>query len=94
MTFAPDPDFVDWPKILVWIHNRSAGQGARAPLVGLGGVGKSQLAIHYCHSIRDESPQTFVFWVHAGAKFRFEEAYRGIGDILNLPERNNLRSIF
>jgi len=37
--FAPDPDFVDRPEILAWIHNKCAGTGARAALVGLGGVG-------------------------------------------------------
>jgi hypothetical protein len=28
-----------------------------------------------------------VFWVHGGTKARFEEAYRGIADRLELPER-------
>lgn len=37
--FAPDPDFVDRPDILAWIREKCAGQGARAALVGLGGVG-------------------------------------------------------
>lgn len=43
--FAPDPDFVDRPELLAWIRDKCAGPGARAALVGLGGVGKSQLAI-------------------------------------------------
>ncbi|RFU31458.1 hypothetical protein B7463_g4861, partial [Scytalidium lignicola] len=87
--FAPDRDFVDRPEILAWIHDKCAGPGARAAMVGLGGVGKSQLAIRYAHSIRDASPQTFVLWVHASTKARFEEAYRGIADKLELPERND-----
>lgn len=37
--FAPDPDFVDRPEILTWVRNKCAGPGARAALVGLGGVG-------------------------------------------------------
>jgi hypothetical protein len=37
--FAPDPDFVDRPEILAWIRDKCAGPGARAALVGLGGVG-------------------------------------------------------
>ncbi|KAF2174719.1 TPR-like protein [Zopfia rhizophila CBS 207.26] len=87
--FAPDPDFVDRPEILAWIRDKCAGQGARAALVGLGGVGKSQIAIQYSHEVRDASPRTFVFWVHASTKARFEEAYRGIADRLELPERND-----
>ncbi len=37
--FAPDPDFVDRPEILTWIRDKCAGPGARAALVGLGGIG-------------------------------------------------------
>lgn len=49
---------------------------------------KSQIAIQFCHYIRDESPQTWIFWVHASTKARLEEAYRGIADRLDLPGRN------
>jgi tetratricopeptide (TPR) repeat protein len=103
--FAPDPDFVDRPEISAWICDKCSRQGARAALVGLGGVGyvnflspevtvlrwqrKSQLAIRYSHNVRDATPHTFVFWVHASTKARFEEAYRGIADRLELPGRND-----
>ncbi|KAF1812000.1 hypothetical protein P152DRAFT_507770 [Eremomyces bilateralis CBS 781.70] len=87
--FAPDPDFVDRPDILAWIHDNCARPGARAALVGLGGVGKSQIAIRYCYDIRDTSPQTSIFWVYASTKARFEEAYRDIADRLELPGREN-----
>jgi hypothetical protein len=50
---------------------------------------KSQLAIQYAHSIRDASPQTFVFWVHASTRARFEEAYRDIAERLQLPGRSD-----
>ncbi|KAF2195361.1 hypothetical protein K469DRAFT_545893, partial [Zopfia rhizophila CBS 207.26] len=85
--FAPDPDFVDRPEILAWVRDKCAGPGARAALVGLGGVGKSQLAIQYAHRVRDATPPTYVFWVHASTRARFEEAYRGLADRLELPRR-------
>ena len=50
---------------------------------------KSQLALQYAHGIRDASPQTFVFWVHASTRARFEEAYRDIADRLQLPGRSD-----
>jgi tetratricopeptide (TPR) repeat protein len=90
--FAPDPDFVDRPEIITWLRDKCAGRGARAALVGLGGVGKSQLAIQYAHSIIDASPQTFVFWVHASTQARFEEEYKLIADRLQLPERSDPKS--
>ncbi|KAF2818103.1 hypothetical protein CC86DRAFT_414212 [Ophiobolus disseminans] len=86
--FAPDPDFVDRPEILAWVRDKCANPGARAALVGVGGVGKSQLALQYAHSICDASPQTFVFWVHASTRARFEEAYRDLADQL-LPGRTD-----
>jgi tetratricopeptide (TPR) repeat protein len=90
--FAPDPDFVDRPEIITWLRDKCAGRGARAALVGLGGVGKSQLAIQYAHSIIDASPQTFVFWVHASTQARFEEEYKLIADRLQLPGRSDPKS--
>ncbi|KAF2993769.1 hypothetical protein E8E13_002179 [Curvularia kusanoi] len=87
--FAADPDFVDRPDILAWVRDKCAGPGARAALVGLGGVGKSQLALQYAHSIRDASPHTFVFWVHASTRARFEEAYQDIAERLQLPGRSD-----
>jgi tetratricopeptide (TPR) repeat protein len=56
--------------------------------VGLGGVGKSQLAIEYAHRIREGQPDTWVFWVHAGTQARVEEGFRTIADTVKLPGRN------
>jgi KaiC/GvpD/RAD55 family RecA-like ATPase len=32
---------------------------------GLGGVGKSQLAIEYAYRVCEKEPNTWVFWIHA-----------------------------
>ena len=50
---------------------------------------KSQLALQYAHSIRDAAPQTFVFWVHASTRARFEEAYKDIANRLELPGKDD-----
>lgn len=50
---------------------------------------KSQLAVQYAHSVRDASPQMFVFWVYASTRARFEEASRDIADRLALPGRHD-----
>ncbi|KAF2726975.1 hypothetical protein EJ04DRAFT_479753, partial [Polyplosphaeria fusca] len=87
--FSRDPDFVDRPHISAWIHKKCTAPASRAALVGLGGVGKSQVAIQFCHDVRAAKPATWVFWVHAGTRARFEEAYRSIADRLELPGRND-----
>ncbi|KAJ4193670.1 hypothetical protein NW759_016585 [Fusarium solani] len=84
-----DPDFVDRPDILTWLREQYTGSASRMALVGMGGFGKSQVAIQFAHHIHDESPQTSVFWVHASSKPRFEEAYRSIAQRLELPRRND-----
>ncbi|KAH7124365.1 hypothetical protein EDB81DRAFT_731294 [Dactylonectria macrodidyma] len=89
LPFERDPDFVDRPDIMAWIKEQYTGPVGRMALVGMGGFGKSQVAIQFAHHIRDTSPQTSVFWVHASSKPRFEEAYRSIADNLRLPRRND-----
>ncbi|KAI8680532.1 NACHT domain-containing protein [Fusarium keratoplasticum] len=87
--FPPDPKFVERTDILLWLRDQTALPGSRAALVGLGGIGKSQVAIHYAHEVRRASPDTWVFWVHASSRARFEEAYRNIADKLQLPGRDD-----
>ncbi|KAF2828193.1 TPR-like protein [Ophiobolus disseminans] len=83
--FTPDQEFVDRQELLSWIHDRCAQPGGRLALVGLGGIGKSQLAIQYAHNVRAASPNQFVFWVYAGTRARFEQAYRDVAEKLQLP---------
>ncbi|KAG4433233.1 hypothetical protein IFR05_011287 [Cadophora sp. M221] len=58
--FSRDADFVERATI-DQIHQKCAVSGSRIALVGLGGVGKSQLAIEYAYQTRDRSPETWVF---------------------------------
>jgi tetratricopeptide (TPR) repeat protein len=60
----------------------------RQALVGLGGVGKSQIAMEYTHRIRDSSLDTWVFWVHAGSLANFEKDYREIAKLMRIPGRD------
>ncbi|KAH6621584.1 P-loop containing nucleoside triphosphate hydrolase protein [Chaetomium sp. MPI-SDFR-AT-0129] len=86
--FSRDPDFVDRGDILDQIDKRCSEPAGRVALVGLGGVGKSQLAIEYAHRIAAKQPDKWVFWVHAGTKARVEEGFRLIADAVKLAGRN------
>ncbi|KIX02678.1 uncharacterized protein Z518_08620 [Rhinocladiella mackenziei CBS 650.93] len=87
--FRRDPDFVDRGALLDKIHKRCSVQGSRTALVGLGGVGKSQLAIEYCYQVREQSPDVWIFWIHASNAARFEQSFREMADHVKIPERRN-----
>ncbi|KAF2258231.1 TPR-like protein, partial [Lojkania enalia] len=87
--FRRDPDFVDRGDLLSQINKRCSQPAGRAALVGLGGVGKSQLAIEYAYRTRDRLPLIWVFWVYAGTRARFEEGYRRIAEVTRMDGWNN-----
>ncbi|KAF2268798.1 HET-domain-containing protein [Lojkania enalia] len=89
LPYNRDPDFVDRPDILTWINGRCLAKSSRTALVGLGGIGKSQVAIQYCYNIRAASPHTWVFWVHAGTQARFEDGYRRIAEATKIDGYDN-----
>ncbi|GKT67552.1 regulatory protein AfsR [Colletotrichum tofieldiae] len=57
--------------------NKDACQ--RTTVVGLGGIGKTQVAIEVAYRVRDAHPDCSVFWVPAVDISMFENAYREIG---------------
>ncbi|KAF7509983.1 hypothetical protein GJ744_007297 [Endocarpon pusillum] len=58
--FRRDRDFVE-RKVLNDVWQRACQPAARIGLVGLGGVGKSQLAIEYAYRVQEADPKTWVF---------------------------------
>ncbi|KAH7385972.1 hypothetical protein BKA66DRAFT_490292 [Pyrenochaeta sp. MPI-SDFR-AT-0127] len=94
--FKRDNAFVGRHDILTQIvekNERTASSShSRVALVGLGGVGKSQIAIEYAYRLRETAPHTWVFWVHASNAARFEQAYRDIAARLELPGRNDAQT--
>jgi hypothetical protein len=53
------------------------------------GRSKSQLAIEYCHRLRERSPDTWVFWIHASNIDRIEQGYREIAERAKIPGRED-----
>ncbi|KAG9196760.1 hypothetical protein G6514_005522, partial [Epicoccum nigrum] len=87
--FARDGDFVERGTILDDVQKRSAAPDSRTALVGLGGVGKSQLAIEHAYRTREQSPDTWVLWVYASNAARFEQSFRDIADSVKLAGRHD-----
>lgn len=87
--FPHDADFVSRDTLRAQINEKASVPGSRVVLVGLGGVGKTRLAIEYCHQVRQQSPDTWVFWVHASNAARCEESLRNLADRAKIPGRQD-----
>ncbi|KAH8723891.1 hypothetical protein GQ44DRAFT_773477 [Phaeosphaeriaceae sp. PMI808] len=87
--FARDADFVERGTTLDQVYQRCAAPGSRTALVGLGGVGKSQLAIEHAYRTHEQSLETWVFWVHASNAARFEQSFRDIADYVKIAGRQD-----
>ncbi|KAF4545517.1 Kinesin light chain, partial [Lasiodiplodia theobromae] len=57
----------------------------RAAIWGLGGCGKTAIALEFAYRTRKLRPRCSVFWVPAISRQSFEEAYRAIGALLQIP---------
>ncbi|KAL6904231.1 TPR-like protein [Trichoderma evansii] len=86
--FRRDPDFVNRGDYLDQINRCCSESAGRVALVGLGGIGKSQLAIEFAHRIAEERSDMWVFWIHAATQARVEEGFRVIADAVKLTGRN------
>ncbi|MCJ1252082.1 hypothetical protein MMC30_009320 [Trapelia coarctata] len=81
--FERDSRFVGRRTVLDEVELKFRNQ-RRVALAGLGGVGKSQLAIEYCYMYRERNPKASVFWLHGSAD-RFLQAYREIARKMDIP---------
>ncbi|THX68824.1 hypothetical protein D6D04_10469 [Aureobasidium pullulans] len=88
LPFRRDPDFISRPELDL-LQQRLSYPSARVALFGIGGVGKSQLAIEYCYRLRERLPDTWVLWIHASNAARFEESIRDTVDQLRIAGRND-----
>ncbi|KAK1961201.1 purine and uridine phosphorylase [Colletotrichum sublineola] len=57
-------------------------------LVGLGGVGKTQIALDIAYWVKENKPEYSVFWVPAVSLASFEQAYADIANELGISPQN------
>ncbi|KAJ5113389.1 hypothetical protein N7456_001923 [Penicillium angulare] len=87
--FPPNSDFIDRVTLSNDIHQKASRAAARVAVVGLGGIGKTQLLIQYSYRVGSESPKKWVFWIHASDTISFERGYRDIADRLKIVGRHD-----
>ncbi|KAL0934874.1 kinesin light chain [Colletotrichum truncatum] len=65
---------------------------SRVALYGLGGIGKTQIALAYVFWLQHAHPDISVFWVHASNAERFFQAYSAIAYECSIPGYDNPES--
>lgn len=60
------------------------GYCRRVAIIGLGGVGKTQVALELAYQTRDKRPDCSVFWIPANME-NVQQAYQTIGQQLQIP---------
>ncbi|EMC91910.1 hypothetical protein BAUCODRAFT_79185 [Baudoinia panamericana UAMH 10762] len=53
-------------------------------VVGLGGIGKTQVVLQYAYSVKGKHPEVSVFWVPALSEEMFEQAYSSLAKTLGI----------
>ncbi|KAF5488814.1 Protein SERAC1 [Colletotrichum fructicola] len=64
------------------------GGRSRACLYGLGGVGKTQIALQYVYWLHETRPDFSIFWVHASSEARFRQSFEDIAEECDIPGRH------
>ncbi|KIX00980.1 uncharacterized protein Z518_10046 [Rhinocladiella mackenziei CBS 650.93] len=67
-------------------------------VLGLGGIGKSRLALELAYQIKSEHPQHSIFWIQAADQLTFERDVLEIGKKLRIPgiedDKTDTKSLF
>ncbi|KAI6824977.1 hypothetical protein KC332_g6204 [Hortaea werneckii] len=82
--FHRDRNFVDRPELEI-LDEKLSVWNEKVALVGIGGVGKSQLAIEFCYRVRERSPEVWTFWIHASSAARFDADIRKLACDAEIP---------
>ncbi|KAF3074352.1 hypothetical protein CFAM422_003689 [Trichoderma lentiforme] len=90
--YTSNPDFVGRSEILKILKDQlghtqqtSSTSQAGASLYGLGGTGKTQIALEYAFRLQKTHPAISVFWIHASSASRFRQAFSSIAQKYNIP---------
>ncbi|KAG7423531.1 Kinesin light chain 2 [Fusarium oxysporum f. sp. raphani] len=65
----------------------------KAALVGLGGIGKTQIALQLAYQIKEKKQDYSVFWVPALSRASFEQACMQIMDACGIPTTGNSNAV-
>ncbi|EXK75943.1 hypothetical protein FOQG_19295 [Fusarium oxysporum f. sp. raphani 54005] len=92
--FLKNDLFVGRDDVLTKLQGLLFQEGRRkAALVGLGGIGKTQIALQLAYQIKEKKQDYSVFWVPALSRASFEQACMQIMDACGIPTTGNSNAV-
>ncbi|KAH7463994.1 hypothetical protein FOMA001_g17758 [Fusarium oxysporum f. sp. matthiolae] len=92
--FSKNDLFVGRDDILAEQNGLLFNKGCRkAALVGLGGIGKTQIALQLAYQIKEKKQDYSVFWVPALSRASFEQACVQMMDACGIPTADNNNAV-
>jgi tetratricopeptide (TPR) repeat protein len=96
--FARSHSFVGRSSILAQIREQCSSKGGqKLTIYGLGGCGKTAIALEAAYELRDHNHLCAVFWIAAFSRDSVEQSFQEIGVLLNIPgilnQENNAKQL-
>lgn len=95
MPLSYNPRFTGREDILKTLNEMFFAQkpsSQRVALVGLGGIGKTQVALQFANQVKKQQPDIMILWVAVLSDSTVEQAYVDIAHRLNLRKNGNKQS--
>ncbi|KAK3985852.1 kinesin light chain 3 [Cladorrhinum sp. PSN332] len=86
--YVPYPEnesFIGRESILEKLQQQSMKPASKMALYGLGGIGKTQIALAYVYWLHKTSPDVSIFWVHANNAEKFRQSFMSIAQECQIP---------
>lgn len=75
-------DEIDWIEQALFVQQTYR----KIAVVGPGGIGKTQVALAFAHSVLEKHPDVSVFWVHASSLEAFQQACRQVASVVGIAD--------
>ncbi|TIA19350.1 purine and uridine phosphorylase [Aureobasidium pullulans] len=88
--FERNPTFVGRDSILLDLEKLMDSPNTCAAIWGLGGCGKSAVALEFAYRVHTHQPDRAILWIRASDRDHFEKALRDVAILYDIPGARDL----